>query len=125
MIPEQRLREEAEKAWGKTPEEDLFLVGARFAEAEMKEALGWKKYPEKAKLIRYEQLKYSQLFMEDLVSSMQETQDLMFAKIEIMREALDKISNLFVTVDNGRFGAFVSAEAVDISRSTLKKLDLL
>lgn len=38
-----------------------------------------------------------------------------------LRDALDKISKLFVTIDQGRFGAFVDAVAVKIAAEALNK----
>lgn len=47
----------------------------------------------------------------------------LISKIRIMKEALQKTSELFVSVDGGRFGAFVSADAVVIARKALSEVE--
>ena len=43
-------------------------------------------------------------------------------KLKVAREALEDIAKMFVTVDPGRFGAFISAEATNIAKHALSSL---
>lgn len=52
-----------------------------------------------------------------------ETIDRLEAKLLIFKEALEEISNYFITCDPGRFGTSIGAGAIDVAKKALAEWD--
>lgn len=69
---------------------EIFYIGAHWAKAELEPALGWKPIDRAKMPLNYEIMKYSQAFMEDLVSMLKEElkDQAARARAETIREIL-------------------------------------